>query len=55
MRATPRPVSKSPAGRTPPAELRTTISIINRIAIDYAAPTGNFTDTITYTMTANYT
>ena len=32
-----------------------TISIINRVAIDYAAPTGDFTDTVTYTMTPNYT
>jgi len=32
-----------------------TISIVNRVAIDYGAPTGDFTDTITYTMTPNYT
>jgi hypothetical protein len=32
-----------------------TISIINRVAIDYGAPAGDFTDTITYTMTPNYT
>jgi hypothetical protein len=32
-----------------------TISIINRVAIDYGAPTGDFTDTVTYTMTPNYT
>jgi hypothetical protein len=32
-----------------------TISIVNRVAIDYAAATGDYTDTITYTMTPNYT
>jgi hypothetical protein len=32
-----------------------TISIINRVAIDYGAPTGDFTDTVTYTLTPNYT
>jgi hypothetical protein len=32
-----------------------TISIVNRVAIDYASPTGDYTDTITYTMTPNYT
>jgi len=32
-----------------------TISIVNRIAIDYGAPTGDFTDTVTYTMAPNYT
>jgi len=31
-----------------------TISIINRVAIDYGAPTGDFTDTVTYTLTPNY-
>jgi hypothetical protein len=32
-----------------------TISIVNRVAIDYGSPTGDYTDTITYTMTPNYT
>jgi hypothetical protein len=32
-----------------------TISIINRVAVDYGAPTGDFTDTVTYTLTPNYT
>jgi hypothetical protein len=31
-----------------------TISIINRVAIDYGAPAGDFTDMITYTLTPNY-
>ena len=32
-----------------------TISIVNRVAIDYGAATGDYTDTITYTLTPNYT
>jgi len=32
-----------------------TISVINRVAIDYGAPTGDFTDTVTYTLAPNYT
>ena len=32
-----------------------TISIINRVAIDYGSPIGDFTDTVTYTFTPNYT
>ena len=32
-----------------------TISIVNRVAIDYGAPTGDYTDTVTYTVTPNYT
>jgi len=32
-----------------------TISIVNRVAIDYAAPTGDYTNTVTYTVTPNYT
>ncbi len=31
-----------------------TISIVNRVAIDYSSPTGDFTDTVTYTLTPNY-
>jgi hypothetical protein len=31
-----------------------TINIINRVAIDYSAPTGDYTDTVTYTLTPNY-
>jgi hypothetical protein len=31
-----------------------TIAIANRIAIDYAAATGVYTDTLTYTVTPNY-
>lgn len=40
----------TPTGGTPD-----TISIINRVAVDYGAPTGDFTDTVTYTLTPNYT
>jgi hypothetical protein len=32
-----------------------TISIANRVAIDFTAATGDYTDTITYTATPNYT
>lgn len=39
----------NPTGATPD-----TISILNRVAIDYSAPTGDYTDTITYTVTPNY-
>ena len=43
------------ASRTTPTGVTAdTISIINRVAIDYSSPTGDFTDTITYTMTPNY-
>ena len=31
-----------------------TISIANRVAIDFSAPTGVYTDTVTYTVTPNY-
>lgn len=31
-----------------------TITIANRVAIDYSAATGDYTDTITYTVTPNY-
>ena len=44
------------ASRTnPTGGVADTISIVNRVAIDYASPTGDYTDTITYTMTPNYT
>jgi hypothetical protein len=32
-----------------------TIVIVNRVAIDYSAATGDYADSITYTMTPNYT
>jgi uncharacterized membrane protein len=32
-----------------------TITITNRVAINYAVPATTFTDTITYTVTPNYT
>ncbi len=32
-----------------------TISIVNRVAIDYGAATGDYTDTVTYTVSPNYT
>ena len=31
-----------------------TITISNRVAIDYATPASVFTDTVTYTVTPNY-
>ena len=31
-----------------------TISIVNRVAIDYSVPTGVYSDTLTYTVTPNY-
>ncbi|MHA7224340.1 hypothetical protein ACX80S_18865 [Arthrobacter sp. RHLT1-20] len=32
-----------------------TITVTNRVAVDYTAATGDYTDTITYTVTPNYT
>jgi len=40
---------------TPTGGTADTISIINRVAVDYGAPTGDFTNTVTYTLTPNYT
>jgi len=39
----------NPTGATPD-----TITIANRVSIDYAAQAGDYTDTITYTVTPNY-
>lgn len=40
---------------TPTGGTADTISIISRVQIDYGAATGDYSDTVTYTLTPNYT
>ena len=43
------------ASRAGPTGAADTITIANRVAIDFTAATGDYTDTITYTVTPNFT
>ena len=49
------PVSRSRAHATATGGTADTITIANRVAIDYTVPAAVYTDTITYTVTPNYT